>query len=270
MSCPLSKKTDILQIICITILLSSCNTIKQGNTTKDSTSNLSLNHNTPPGTIQLEDNLYIDKTPVTNLMFMEFLKSLDRYWNLEKHDSIQKMAKYGFDGSEIKNFLSKNVQERVGIKNDSLLTIGEDLNFEDYINDPFYDYHPVIQITKAQAQFFCLWRTDMVMLSYAYKAKNPTERKKFPSKVNYRLPAISELKKAVETLHPPRIEVMNSKMNHDNDLREELREFDSMVLFNISEYTLNNKIYGANWRNKISNETQNDYTGFRCICEVEN
>lgn len=40
----------------------------------------------PPGTIKLNDSLYIDKTPVTNLMFLEYLTAKNF---LKKKDTIR-------------------------------------------------------------------------------------------------------------------------------------------------------------------------------------
>ncbi|MDT0643977.1 SUMF1/EgtB/PvdO family nonheme iron enzyme [Zunongwangia sp. F363] len=264
-----NRKVDKkILILGLSMFIYACKSTKSNEITNNYPENRSTSSQVPPGTIHLKDNLYIDKTPVTNQMFMEFLKSITNFWSMEKHDAIQKSSNYGFKGSEIEEKLLKDIPQ-LKLENTSNLKIGKNLVFDDYINDHHYDYHPVVQISKAQAQFFCLWRTDMVMLNYSYKSETPAQRRKFPSRVNYRLPTVQEMKNAVAKFQPEKIEVMEPEMG-TIQLREKLREIDSMVLFNISEHTLDKKAYGINWRNSNIQESQNDYTGFRCICEIKN
>ena len=37
---------------------------------------------------------------------------------------------------------------------------------------------------------------------------------------------------------------------------------------NLSEYTLDSIPFGTNWKQETKVDEPNDYTGFRCVCEI--
>lgn len=137
---------------------------------------------TPPGTLKLNDSLFIDKIPVTNAMYIEFLKSKDKFWSLKKHEEIKKMPSYGIK------------KENLGIDSETLTNTHLKIisNFakeeKDYFTHPKYRQYPVLNITKAEAKEFCLWRTDMVLLLWAIKSENKQQRAEYPGVIKYRLP----------------------------------------------------------------------------------
>lgn len=227
---------------------------------------------TPPGTIFINDSLYIDKTPVTNIMYLEFLNSLENFWSLEKHDLIKKLPKYGINDTILqKKWPIRDVNLYINMSINEGYVLNKTLKIRNYLFHPTYTHFPVLQITKEQAEMFCKWRTDMVMLLWAAYSKTKDERSLFPKKIKYRIPTKQECQYAItffkqvnkfeaskKTKRPPY--KFNIK-NHKAD--------DKFFIYNISEYTLNGVPIGENWKNKSSKNGPNDYTGFRCICEIE-
>lgn len=156
---PCMKKTFSVFLILISTFLSYSQNVK----------NIKLPNKLtiiPPGTIAINDSLYIDKAPVNNVMYHEFLKSVNTFWNLSMHDSIKKIPTFNLP----KKFYSNNskinknneLYGKMNLNNNS--TLINQITIDNYFNHPKYNYNPVLQISKEQAELFCKWRTDMVML----------------------------------------------------------------------------------------------------------
>src|SRR5690606_1299263 len=56
-------------------------------------------YNSPPGTIKLNDSLYIDVAPVDNIMYLEFLHGYNSFWSEKTHDSLAKLPNFGLKNS---------------------------------------------------------------------------------------------------------------------------------------------------------------------------
>ncbi len=119
---------------------------------------------TPPGTVLLKGNLYIDKTEVANVHWREFLQA----WILGiKHDTayywkmMQDTSVWGENSPYIKY----------------------------YHNHPSFNNYPVVGISYDQATEFCKWRSDRVNEVFTKEpGLNP-----FPGKhYQYRLLTIEE------------------------------------------------------------------------------
>lgn len=143
----------------------------------------------PPGTLQLTENLFIDKSPVTNLMFLEYLTMKD-YLQSERYSSWKTY------------YIDKNYTEWRGgpIKiYSSLLNELESKNSRvsrrGYFEDWKYKDSPVLRITKAQAEDYCQWRTEMVEYAWNYFPKY-AHQKDYADKIEYRLPSLDELEEA--------------------------------------------------------------------------
>ncbi|MDD5149635.1 MAG: SUMF1/EgtB/PvdO family nonheme iron enzyme [Flavobacterium sp.] len=213
---------------------------------------------TPPGTIKLNGSLYIDKTPITNVMYLEFENKVLGGWNLRLHNSIKKLPNYGIDLSimnlsldsiEKKSFYSK-------IKHDINFSITKIINSNYYFNHPKYSHNPVLNITKEQAELFCLWRTDMVQLLLAFESKTIQERKKYPNKILYRLATKQEFEIAEEYFKNIGLLKISKK---ESPLKMEIEKVkQKFYLLNLSELTNNENIY----------REKNNYSSFRCICEI--
>lgn len=178
----------------------------------------------PPGTVKLNDTVYIDMYPVSNWSYLEFLSSLSGYWSLETSDSLKTLTPYGYTG---RNFVSYGNNGRIGSGTDrrnknvpfvitekpffgmpdsnlfqkmeliDALLFGE-INTANYIYHPFYRNYPIMNISAEQAEMFCRWRSDMVKIVYATTNKDSLEYSKYVKIVKYRLPKETEWIKALE------------------------------------------------------------------------
>jgi hypothetical protein len=232
------------------------------------------NSTIPPGTVELNDSLRIDFVPVTNIMYLEYLHSLKYFWTLRVHDSIKKLPSYG-----VSKIYAKKMFD--GLPNDNVLwslqLIASDLKINNgisskhFIEHPNYSWFPVVNITKDQAELFCKWRTDMVKILLSVNTKNFAERKKFPLKIQYRLPTKQELEEAKIKYG------ISSKLKAKKGLpivpyaSKYNKHFEKAVFTEgiLSEIILDDLPFGTNWRDERSFNLPNDYTGFRCVCEIK-
>lgn len=136
-----SKKLAVIMTntIILTILaffLFACNTSKLP-------SNSTIgNAPTPPGTIKISNNLYFDKTEITNISYMEFM-----FWTNEK---------FGANSNE---FLSILLDTTVWSK----LNIGYASFDTFYLRHPACRDFPVVGVSYGQARVYSKWRSDRVM-----------------------------------------------------------------------------------------------------------
>jgi formylglycine-generating enzyme required for sulfatase activity len=129
------KNQKFLLLICISSLLFGF-VLKK--TQYDEVRKVPKQKITPPGTVWLKDNLFMDETEVRNLDYLEFL-----YWT-SKNDSAQ-----------LKSLLP-----------DTLVWRGV-LNYSEpyvlyYMRHPGYRDYPAVGISYEQAIAFCEWRSDRV------------------------------------------------------------------------------------------------------------
>lgn len=112
----------------------------------------------PPNTIWLSSNLYIDKTEIANIHWLEYLHYLEK-------DSGKVYYKNALPDTSV------------------WLAYGDSLRWKHYLRYPAYRYFPVVGVTQAQAINYCRWRSEVV------SAKRSSE-----SKVSfvYRLPTEAE------------------------------------------------------------------------------
>lgn len=98
---------------------------------------------TPPGTVEISDNLYFDYTEATNFNYLEFLYWTDRT--------------YG----------GRQTPEYLSIVPDSTVwtDVGSGYQGLDdfYLRHPAYRDYPVVGVSYEQALAFCKWRSDRVM-----------------------------------------------------------------------------------------------------------
>lgn len=223
-----------------------------------------------PGTLHLYDNLYIDQSPVTNLEYLFFLQNIKSFWSVEKHDSIKNFPSYNLNlNTNSKNILPDNMPLYIQMSLNGNLKVDSKLKLYDYLNYPSYSDFPVIYITKKQAQTYCLWRTDLVMLNWASKSKTEKERLSFPKKVKYRLPTYKEFQYAIKYFKE-RNSLIVSKEKSLLKFKVKNNKSNDFFIANISEFTKENTPFGENWKVTAEITSHNDYTGFRCICEVTN
>ena len=81
-------------------------------------------------------------------------------------------------------------------------------------------------------------------------------------KIQYRLPSVEEMETARKHFSE-KDKLVNIRKR--NPLRYK-PSADSLkfILYNISEFTLSDSLYGENWKEVVPTEFPNDFTGFRC------
>ena len=113
----------------------------------------------------------------------------------------------------------------------------------------------------------------MVKLNWAIISSNEKKRSKFPKGILYRLPTTIEFNNALSTFGFSKKKLKPYSKKPIFPYQSSYNKTPKKALFfkyNISEYTLDSIPYGTNWKNKKNFYTFNDYTGFRCICEIKN
>jgi len=115
------------------LILDSCKSVKE----------VSINNlYTPPGTVKMYDNFYIDQSEITNLNYLEFVNWVGRV--------------YGKESSENKKiFPDTSVWKELGMYYNGFSNY--------YLKHPSYRNAPVIGVSYEQANLYCKWRTDRVM-----------------------------------------------------------------------------------------------------------
>lgn len=117
----------------------------------------------PPNTVHLNGNLYIDKTEITNVDWMEFV-----YWtnlNEPENSDFVTIDSTVWDSSKY-----------AGMR-------------KFYHTHPQYMNYPLVGVSYEQAQAYCQWRTDRVM--EAMVLNSPNQVKRFGT-IQYRLPSETE------------------------------------------------------------------------------
>ncbi|SCY14702.1 Sulfatase-modifying factor enzyme 1 [Nonlabens sp. Hel1_33_55] len=259
-----------LLLIIFTLLLISCNSKK--NLTPEA---LEVNAiDVPPGTIKVNDTLYVDRVPVTNLMYNEFLDNLENYWSMKKHERMQFYPRYDLSQDTVFQPWTGNTRLYMeATYEDPKATVNKQLKLGEYSKNPRYSYHPVINISKFQAELFCLWRSDLSNAVYAIRSKSENKRARFPFKVNYRLPTQEEMlsvenelkgRERVRYYQDDIYSAMASTLTF-----KELQENGNMIILELKEIAQNGTYLPLfNVPLQFYDEAQLK-TGFRCVCEVD-
>ncbi|WAC01487.1 hypothetical protein N7U66_15965 [Lacinutrix neustonica] len=230
----------------------------------------------PPGTVKLNDSIYIDAKPVTNIMYLEFLFSVKYFWTLEAHDILKTLPDFGINDAllhiEFKPLTTDEDLLNSLVPNDTL-TVNNTYRITSYLQHPQYSLYPVLGLSKKQAEFYCKWRTDIVNLIAAYNSGDLKERKKILPHINYRLPSKEELRRSLERFNYTKKKNTNDTLVPITPFKKKFSVKHKKIYFNefnISEFISNDEDnFGTNWRKITTNEESNDYTGFRCACEIQ-
>jgi len=233
----------------------------------------------PPGTVQVSENLFFDKTEITNLNWKEYLS-----W-IEKH--------YGKESQEYKAAYPDTM---VWVSNDLKITPLKTF----YFNHPALEKYPVVGVSYEQATAFCKWRSDRVneqlyIKSHKIKGKMPAEIK-IPQTVKYRLPTKQEWENVASVGFSDRVKKKMAKADKPEiNFKYDMKKENSMtttevysyypnklgiynMLGNVCEMTSEKGIAkGGSWMNKESEVTvakdfkytkPTAWIGFRCVCNI--
>lgn len=123
---------------------------------------------TPPNTVWLQDSMFIDKTEVANIHWLEYLHFLRKQVNQNK--LTQAMYQEQLPDTSITHIKGVN-----------------------HLTHPAYRWQPVVGISYEQALRFCEWRS--VVVSEVYNEAHPAPAGLY-WQFTYRLPTIKEWEKA--------------------------------------------------------------------------
>jgi formylglycine-generating enzyme required for sulfatase activity len=172
----------------------------------------------PPNAQRISDNLYIDKYPITNQNYKEFLYCIELFWNNQTSDFLNKLPDFGYtmqgydkEGISYQdinfNFTYNTPSKFViyGLENnyfDSILynemllpldsLIFDSIPLNEYLNHRVYSDFPVLYVNKKQAETYCKWRSDMVNLRIGLESKDSSTFSKYAAPVKFRLPTKEE------------------------------------------------------------------------------
>jgi formylglycine-generating enzyme required for sulfatase activity len=223
----------------------------------------------PPGTIKINDTLFIDKAPIDNLMYSEFIRNVQKLWTYTLRDSLKSLELEDIDRSLLTHSLDKNqneeIFERVTIVED--LQLPKNVDIYSYFNHPQYIYHPLIGISKDLAQLYCQWRTDMVNLRWSTELQDANLKY---HKIKYRLPTPKEYELAKEYFsnHDQFVSI-NEKSPLKIDLKA-LQKEDNFILFKNPEFTSTDQYFiNDSVHLEGTSEQMENLVFSRCICEVQ-
>lgn len=205
----------------------------------------------PPGTIQFKDSLFIDKSPVTNLMFIEYLTA-KQFLESKGYDSFSEFQKE--TNGEFP------IEMRTMIFPSPLLELyasNKYLKKKSYGSESKFKYHPVLNISKKQAMDYCEWRTNMVRHLWKYHEKF-SMNKNLSDNITYKLASKNELELANALFYNLDKAVVLKKNLFS--IKQE-KEIEAFTLFPIRELTVSDEIF--------NNNSTYEYTGFRCVCEIK-
>ena len=241
----------------------------------------------PPGTIRLTDSLYIDAFPVRVRDYVEFLRSVKSFYNTALHDSIAKMPMFGLGSDDLaglRRTFHGDSLEYLQMLTRTWVTYANDERHYDVDfrlkSAKYYDF-PVVNITYRQMRHYCVWRTDMVKLHYAFICKTEKQRLKYPLNFVYRMVKRKEWEAALGEYF---YDVKKSKDMRNNGPKNVVKAYKKergrkfyYDVDNAAE-TLDKAIVTFNfkWMDKagigdisyFKFTEPKDWITFRCICEV--
>ncbi len=270
----MSAKKPRLKIILLaasSLLLTSCYTSQKALTPEAVEVNAI---DVPPGTILVKDNVYIDRVPVTNGMYNEFLNNIENYWSLKKHDRMQNYPRFKLSRDTVFQPWTGNTRLYMeAVFQDPKAVIEDQLKLGNYSKNPNYNYHPAVGLNKSQAELFCLWRSDLANAVFAMRSKSESKREQYPYKVTYRLPTENEMLTAEQELkNRDRLRYYQDDIFSTASLGytfRELQENGNLIIMELKEIG-KDKTYRPLFNTPLAfYEADRLKTGFRCICEVE-
>ncbi len=289
-------------LLVLTIFVFSCS--QQTKVIIDGVENMTYR---PPGTVKVEDNIYVDQFELSNIDYREYLSWLETVYgksSLKYKDAYPNLSVWKSANGNLKAFE------------------------KDYFTNPVYNNFPLVGVSLEQAIAYTNWRTDRVAemilvqekyikspevlteatqftvakyLSGKYQGILKKEKRKLlpvykiPTKAewnNYVYADVAQLLIEDKELKPNQKLIKKGRylynLKQNNHTQEkgpvfrygfgESKKGLRHVLGNVSEMTLSKEAIGGNWQHSLSTLLENDYqqltgpnyyTGFRNICTWE-
>ena len=229
----------------------------------------------PPGTVQINDTLFADKTEISNFSWQEF-----EYWT--------------------KSIYGTNSKEHLAILPDTLVW-KEKLAYNEpyvqfYYRHKAYKNYPVVGISYEQAVAFCKWRTERVKAflilarkfkyeDFEYRLPSKTEWEKLAEFSSYVITNNGKNEKGNYKLNCIYIDTINRKGPPYPDVTAPIYSYKKdlyglyNMLGNVAEMVQEKDICkGGSWKNKLEEcrvgknqefTKANSWTGFRCVCVIK-
>lgn len=206
----------------------------------------------PPGTSKIEKDLYIDRLPVNNLLIVEFMV----YKEIMKEHNFKTMKEYLAYRNSSADKLKLPTQYLSQFDTD------ETLRDQGYYQESRYLNHPILTMTKEDAEELCEWRSEMTRDLWLNDLEN-LYKVQVSNRIKFRLPTSEELEKATAFFEEKR------NFNYFSNSRiwkVRIGQDDyNYNMYSMYEFTSSGPIF----KDHLKNGKDYDYTGFRCVCELE-
>ena len=219
---------------------------------------------TPPGTIHLEYNLFIDHYFVSNIDYREFEFFIKDYLHKLEVDSIP--SYYSF--AEL-NYINEDFVSRMHIDSAFKRPLSyQEPIIEVYYWHPAFDHYPVMNVNLEQAKAYCKWRSDVVNIMNELKVnkKRTTETRH----LKYFIPSKEELIE-IEKRFPAFVIEPIYSMQIFSSLIFSKKYYRDKVIFlenSLSDLCEDGSLFGSNWFGENDNQDNYSISSFRCMCEV--
>ena len=227
--------------------------------------NKNINQNyIPPGTIKLVDTMFIDKQPVTNEMYKEFLRHRDYYWTTESSKMFETLPTHNAPlPDEIKVLQQNSYADAVS----SLLNIKDtsEVALTNILDNPVYANHPILSIDYKEALLFCKWRSELATLRLNHINKTKKSREQFPKKLYYRLLSESEFVNVIN--HFKQIDRLKQLPVSEAGTKDHPEGY--LITYNLDELLNDGSLFNIQSANIKTDTLSKSKTSFRCICETE-
>ncbi|MBN2777229.1 MAG: SUMF1/EgtB/PvdO family nonheme iron enzyme [Bacteroidales bacterium] len=242
----------------------------------------------PPGTVKINDSLFVDRTEICNVDYREFL-----YWTKQK---------FGVESIEYTSIIPDS-----SVWSDA--TAYTEPYAQLYFRHPAYSNYPLVGVTYEQALKYCEWRTDRVneMLFVRINKLNIDTLKtaiEIPVYVKYRLPTKSEWesiaalpfsKKTIKKFSKKKMQgIIRYNLIYgkgDADVLSDMSDITATVesywpnelgvyniIGNVAEMTSQKGLAkGGSWKHTqeevaidvdFEYDSPQNWLGFRCVCDV--
>lgn len=206
----------------------------------------------PPGTIKLNNSLFFDKSPVTNMMFSEYLLMK----TMVEDKGYSTFSQYAKDATERNEPIKNGAQFYPSSLLTDFYSSHDYLKNSAYVREYKFRHHPILNVTKDQASDYCKWRTEMV--SYLWNTEKHASNKNRSDKISYRLATKNELTQAYTFfLNSNRVMEFNKNIFKIKQVKN-TTEF---LVFPITEMTLSDQLF--------NDQSNYEFIGFRCVCEIK-
>jgi len=212
------------------------------------TTSVSIGQNivNPPNTVSVSNNVLIDKTPVNNLMVLEFMTAIKQLGDLKKDYFLLQVKKKDKDLAIYEKYLSKWSSRKATL-------IREFETFENqktgnnstkgaHIRHYNNSSESIISFPKELAIAFCDWRSDAVNLLFEAEGT-----------VNYSLPMKNDLEDAYLYF-----------IKQDN-----YRSTEAIERMSREEVSKSNMFFTATQKELTLDEPQPSSYVFRCKCTID-